>query len=43
MDFYLILGLERSASSGEIKRAYKRLARSHQGRIDAARDDDLVS
>jgi len=27
MDFYVILGLERGASLGEIKRAYKRLAR----------------
>lgn len=27
MDFYVILGLERTASHGDIKRAYKRLAR----------------
>ena len=27
MDFYVVLGLERAATSGEIKRAYKRLAR----------------
>ena len=27
MDFYVILGLERGASLGDIKRAYKRLAR----------------
>ena len=27
MDFYIVLGLERAASVGEIKRAYKRLAR----------------
>src|SRR5258706_3317733 len=27
MDFYIILGLEREATVGDIKRAYKRLAR----------------
>ena len=27
MDFYIVLGLERGATSGDIKRAYKRLAR----------------
>jgi curved DNA-binding protein CbpA len=27
MDFYLILGIERAATPGDIKRAYKRLAR----------------
>src|SRR6476620_6449239 len=27
MDFYILLGLERAASVGDIKRAYKRLAR----------------
>src|SRR5712692_4971037 len=27
MDFYVILGLERDATPGDIKRAYKRLAR----------------
>jgi molecular chaperone DnaJ len=27
LDFYLLLGLERAATAGEIKRAYKRLAR----------------
>lgn len=34
MDFYLILGLERSASLGEIKRAYRRLARRHHPDIN---------
>src|SRR5579862_331865 len=27
MDFYIVLGLERDASPGDVKRAYKRLAR----------------
>src|SRR5438132_11638892 len=27
MDFYIVLGLERGATLGDIKRAYKRLAR----------------
>src|SRR6266513_2644125 len=27
MDFYIVLGLERGATVGDIKRAYKRLAR----------------
>src|SRR5919107_3455072 len=27
MDFYIVLGVERGAPAGEIKRAYKRLAR----------------
>src|SRR5678815_5030552 len=27
MDFYIVLGLEREATAGDIKRAYKRLAR----------------
>ncbi len=29
MDFYIILGLSRDASLGDIKRAYKRLARRY--------------
>src|SRR6187397_2075223 len=27
MDFYIVLGIERGAAAGDIKRAYKRLAR----------------
>src|ERR1051325_1132629 len=34
MDFYIILGIERSASVGEIKRAYKRLARKYHPDIN---------
>jgi curved DNA-binding protein CbpA len=34
MDLYVILGLGRSATLGEIKRAYKRLARKHHPDIN---------
>ena len=34
MDFYILLGLERAASVGEIKRAYKRLARKYHPDIN---------
>lgn len=34
MDFYLILGLERSASPDELKRAYRRLARKYHPDIN---------
>jgi len=34
MDFYLVLGLERAATLGEIKRAYKRLARRYHPDIN---------
>ena len=34
MDFYIILGLERGASTGDIKRAYKRLARRYHPDIN---------
>ena len=34
MDFYLILGLERAATLGDIKRAYKRLARRYHPDIN---------
>ena len=34
MDFYILLGLERAASLGEIKRAYKRLARKYHPDIN---------
>src|SRR4029453_19675360 len=34
MDFYIILGLQRNASLGEIKRAYKRLARKYHPDIN---------
>jgi molecular chaperone DnaJ len=34
MDFYLILGLERTASVGDIKRAYRRLARKYHPDIN---------
>ena len=34
MDFYLLLGLEREAAAGDIKRAYKRLARKYHPDIN---------
>src|SRR5256886_8722920 len=34
MDFYVILGLERGATLGDIKRAYKRLARRYHPDIN---------
>jgi molecular chaperone DnaJ len=34
MDFYVILGLERGATTGDIKRAYKRLARRYHPDIN---------
>jgi molecular chaperone DnaJ len=34
MDFYIVLGLERGASLGEIKRAYRRLARKYHPDIN---------
>src|SRR5262245_44630764 len=34
MDFYIILGLERGATVGDIKRAYKRLARKYHPDIN---------
>src|SRR5258706_6723375 len=34
MDFYIVLGLERAATLGEIKRAYKRLARKYHPDIN---------
>src|SRR5579871_3885565 len=34
MDFYLVLGLERMATVGDIKRAYKRLARRYHPDIN---------
>jgi molecular chaperone DnaJ len=34
MDFYIILGVERAASPGDIKRAFKRLARKHHPDIN---------
>ncbi len=34
MDFYVILGVERAASSSDVKRAYRRLARKHHPDIN---------
>src|SRR5215510_12474073 len=34
MDFYIILGLQRGATSSDIKRAYKRLARKYHPDIN---------
>src|SRR6476620_5244198 len=34
MDLYIVLGLERGATLGDIKRAYKRLARKHHPDIN---------
>src|SRR5437667_3246542 len=34
MDFYIVLGLEREATVGDIKRAYKRLARRYHPDIN---------
>ena len=34
MDFYLVLGIERAASAGDVKRAYKRLARRYHPDIN---------
>ena len=34
MDFYIVLGLERAATAGDVKRAYKRLARRYHPDIN---------
>src|SRR3989442_15080697 len=34
MDFYILLGIERGATLGDIKRAYKRLARKYHPDIN---------